>query len=83
MAIVKFPRKEFEKYIRLSDKIKEKISMFGTPLEYINKTEIAIEIFPNRPDLLSLQGYMRSFIPFLGKRAFRKNRRQQLLNRSY
>jgi len=72
MAVVKFSRKEFEKYVKLNEKIKERISMFGTPLEYVDKKEVAIEIFPNRPDLLSLQGYMRSFIPFLGKRIFRK-----------
>ncbi len=68
MAVVKFSRREFERYVRLKENIKEKISMFGTPLESVDKKEIAIEIFPNRPDLLSLQGYMRAFIPFLGKK---------------
>ncbi|UZE93894.1 MAG: phenylalanine--tRNA ligase subunit beta [Candidatus Pacearchaeota archaeon] len=68
MAIVKFSRKEFEKYVKINDKIKEKISMFGTPFESIDKKEIQIEIFPNRPDLLSLQGYIRAFLAFLGKK---------------
>lgn len=68
MAIVTFSRKEFEKYIRLTKAIEEKISMFGTPLESVTEDEITIEIFPNRPDLLSLQGYIRSFLTFLGKK---------------
>ncbi len=67
MANVKFSRKEFEKSIKLSKEVEDKIPMFGTPLESINNDEIEIEIFPNRPDLLSLQGYLRSFLAFIGK----------------
>lgn len=67
MTNVKFPRKEFEKHIKLDEKTLEKISLFGTPLESINKDEIEIEIFPNRPDLISMQGYLRAFKAFLGK----------------
>ena len=67
MANVKLPRKELEKHIKLNDEILEKISLFGTPLESINDNEIEIEVFPNRPDLLSLQGFLRSFKAFLGK----------------
>ena len=68
MAIVKFSKKEFEKHIRLTKQIEEKISMFGTPLESVTKNEITIEVFPNRPDLLSLEGYIRGFLAFLGKK---------------
>jgi len=68
MAVVKFSRKEFEKYVKIDEKMKEKISMFGTPLESLTDEEIEIEIFPNRPDLYSLQGYLRSFLAFLGKK---------------
>src|SRR3989344_4681337 len=68
MANVKFSRKEFEKHIKISEEIEEKIAMFGTPLESLTKEEVEIEIFPNRPDLLSLQGYLRSFLAFLGKK---------------
>jgi phenylalanyl-tRNA synthetase beta chain len=67
MAIVKFPRKEFEKIVKLTPLTIEKISQFGTPLESLTNDEIEIEIFPNRPDLLSMQGYLRSFNAFLGK----------------
>jgi phenylalanyl-tRNA synthetase beta chain len=69
MANIKFPRKEFEKSLGkpINPEIERKISLFGTPLESLTSEEIEIEIFPNRPDLLSLQGYIRSFKSFLVK----------------
>ena len=68
MANVKFPRKEFEKALGklISQEIEEKIHLFGTPIESISNEEIELEIFPNRPDLLSMQGFLRSFKAFLG-----------------
>ncbi len=73
MANVKFPRKEFEKQVgQINEKMKEKIALFGTPLENLNKEEVELEIFPDRPDLLSFQGYLRSFKSFLGKGKERK-----------
>jgi len=69
MANIKFSRKEFEKVLgrSLTKDIEEKIHLFGTPLESLTPDEIEIEIFPNRPDLLSLQGYVRAFKSFIGK----------------
>jgi len=67
MANIKLNKKQFEKYCKITKEIEEKIALFGTPLESVGKDEIEIEIFPNRPDLLSLQGYLRSFLQFLGK----------------
>ncbi len=69
MANITFPRKQFEKEIgKLDEKMQNKIAMFGTPLEKFNDSEIEIEVFPNRPDLLSYQGFKRSFLAFLGKK---------------
>jgi len=69
MALITLSRKIFEKEIgKLDEKMQERISMFGTPLEKFNDNEIEIEIFPNRPDLLSYQGFKRSFLAFLGKK---------------
>lgn len=68
MAIVKFSRKEFEKHCKITKQIEEQISMFGTPLESLNDDEIELEIFPNRPDLLSFHGYIRAFLAFIGKK---------------
>ena len=67
MASIKFSRKEFEKHFKLTKEIEEKISMLGTHLESVTDTEIEIEVMPNRPDLLSLQGFLRTLRAFTGK----------------
>jgi phenylalanyl-tRNA synthetase beta chain len=68
MAVVKFKRKELERIIgKVNDEIQEKINLFGTPIEDINESEISLEIFPNRSDLLSMHGFARAFKDFLGK----------------
>ena len=69
MALITISRKLFEKEIgKLDEKMQERISMFGTPLEKFDDNEMEIEIFPNRPYLLSYQGYKRSFLSFIGKK---------------
>ncbi|MFH1325550.1 MAG: phenylalanine--tRNA ligase subunit beta [archaeon] len=69
MAVVNFSRKIFEREIgKLDEKTQTRISMFGTPVEAIDDKEIQIEIFPNRPDLLSYHGFKRAFLAFLGKK---------------
>lgn len=85
MANVKFPRKEFEKSLGkpITREIEEKIHLFGTPLESLTKDEIEIEIFPNRPDLLSLQGYARAFKAFLGKETGLKNYNLQKAQKNF
>ena len=67
MATIKFSRKEFEKSVKLTKEIEEKIPMMGVALESINNNEVELEIFPNRPDLLSMHGFLRAFKAFLGK----------------
>ena len=67
MANIKLPRKEVEKQIKLTKDVEEKISLLGTPLEHLDEDELELEIFPNRPDLLSMQGWLRAFKAFLGK----------------
>ena len=48
------------------NELKERISMLGTDLEHIDDKEIVVEVFPNRPDLLSEQGFARALSSFLG-----------------
>lgn len=68
MAVVSFNRKIFEKEIsKLSEEMQHKISMFGTPVEHINENELQVEVFPNRPDLLSYHGFKRAFLAFIEK----------------
>jgi len=51
----------------LSDeKLKDRISLLGTDLEEVTKGEITVEIFPNRPDLLSSEGFSRALASFIG-----------------
>ncbi|HME87019.1 MAG TPA: phenylalanine--tRNA ligase subunit beta [Candidatus Nanoarchaeia archaeon] len=69
MPTIEFDRKLVEKLVKkkLSDtELKEKITMFGTPVEELTKNEIKVEVFPNRPDLLSEQGFSRGFGAYLG-----------------
>ena len=69
MALVTIPKKQFEKEIgKLTEEMQNKIAMFGTTLESISDNEIGIDVTPNRPDLLSYQGFKRSFLAFLGKK---------------
>ncbi|MBI2628975.1 phenylalanine--tRNA ligase subunit beta [Candidatus Pacearchaeota archaeon] len=68
MAILSISRKQFEKDIgKLDEKMENKVAMFGTPIEAITNENIDVEIFPNRPDLLSYGNFKNSFLAFLGK----------------
>lgn len=46
--------------------LREKMAMLGTPVDAISESTVTVELFPNRPDMLSLQGYARAFKSFLG-----------------
>ena len=46
--------------------LKDRISYLGTDLERIEGNEIHVEVFPNRPDMLSVQGFSRVFSSFIG-----------------
>ncbi len=48
------------------DELKDRISMLGTDLEKVEGNEIVVEVFPNRPDMLSEQGFARAFSSFIG-----------------
>ncbi|MBX4212500.1 phenylalanine--tRNA ligase subunit beta [Candidatus Pacearchaeota archaeon] len=66
MANIQFNRKEFEKHFKVDEKLIEKISLFGTPAS-LKEDYVEVELFPNRPDLIPLQGFVRAFKAFLGK----------------
>jgi len=48
------------------DKLKDRISMLGTDLDSVDDKEIIVEVFPNRPDLLSEEGFSRALSSFIG-----------------
>ncbi len=69
MPTVTINRKVLEKIIGKKlpdDKLKDRISMIGTDLESMDENEIVVEIFPNRPDMLSEQGFGRALSSFIG-----------------
>lgn len=69
MTILTLDKIELEKKVgKITPEIENKITEMGTPLENSNENEISIEIFPNRPDLLSLQNFARALNQFLGKK---------------
>ena len=69
MPTVTLNRNAVEKLIgkKVSDnELKHHITYLGTALESIDGNDIHVEIFPNRPDLLSEQGLARALSSFLG-----------------
>lgn len=46
--------------------IKDRIPMIGCPLEKIDNNELHYEVTPNRPDMLSAEGFARAVKGFLG-----------------
>ena len=68
MAVVTFSKNQFEKdFGKMDNSMENKIAMFGTPLDEMNSDELRIEVNPNRPDLLSYQGFRRALKAFIGK----------------
>ncbi len=69
MPTINISRKVFEELVGKKlplEKLKDRISMLGTDLEEVNDKEIIVEVFPNRPDMLSVQGFARAFSSFIG-----------------
>ncbi len=69
MPTVKLNKNEVLNYIgkKIPDnELKEKIPMIGVDLEDIDKDEIIVEIFPNRPDMMSDVGFSRALSSFFG-----------------
>ncbi|MFH1174089.1 MAG: phenylalanine--tRNA ligase subunit beta [archaeon] len=69
MPTVKLDRNTIYKKIgkKLNDdQLFDRISYLGQSLEDIQKDEITVEINPNRPDLLSEQGFARALGSFIG-----------------
>ncbi len=88
MPTITISKKELLKNINKKltiGELKDRISFLGTDLESIEGHDINIEIFPNRPDLLSQQGFTRAFKSFIGeetglkKYPVKKNNKNQLI----
>ena len=66
MANIKLNRKEIEKHFKLNAQNLERINMFGIQTK-LSEDFLEAEITANRPDLLSLQGFVRAVKAFLDK----------------
>ncbi len=51
-----------------TDELKHAITYLGTDLDEVTDEEIIVEIFPNRPDLLSDEGMGRALCAFVGNK---------------
>ncbi len=70
---------------KLSDeKLKDRISMLGTDLEKVTDKEVTVEIFPNRPDMLSSEGFARALSSFVdvkkGLKKYKVNKSNYVAN---
>lgn len=71
MAVVQFEKKDLEKMVgrKLTDKdYNEHIPLFGCPLEKMEKSAVYFEVSPNRPDMLSIEGFSRAINNFTAVR---------------
>ncbi|MBD3164902.1 phenylalanine--tRNA ligase subunit beta [Candidatus Woesearchaeota archaeon] len=69
MPTVTLNRKTMEKLVgqKLTDaKLKDRVPYLGASIEALSKEEVQVEIEPNRPDLLSEQGFARALSSFIG-----------------
>ncbi len=63
MPTVEFSFSELQEFLGKRfkpEELKDKISMLGVDLEKIDNEKVVMEIFPNRPDLLSIEGFSRA-----------------------
>ncbi|MBI2084980.1 MAG: phenylalanine--tRNA ligase subunit beta [Candidatus Aenigmarchaeota archaeon] len=69
MAVVTFNRKDFESLLgkKLKDSdYTETIPMIGVTTESLSADSVSFEVFPNRPDMLSVEGFARALAAFMG-----------------
>jgi phenylalanyl-tRNA synthetase beta chain len=48
------------------EQLKENIPMIGVGLDGIDEEKVLLEVFPNRPDMLSIEGFARALKGFMG-----------------
>lgn len=48
------------------EEVESKAAMLGTMVEEIDDEKIVVEVFPNRPDMLSVEGFARAYKTFTG-----------------
>jgi phenylalanyl-tRNA synthetase beta chain len=67
MATITIPRKEFDKNVKISGDVVDKIMNAGIAVDSYGDNEVILDITANRPDLLSVQGIYRYLQAYYGK----------------
>lgn len=68
MVVVNFDKKDLENIVgkELSDDtLKNKVPMIGCECEEVTENEVEYELFPDRPDMISVEGFGRALRYFL------------------
>ncbi|MCD6229470.1 MAG: phenylalanine--tRNA ligase subunit beta [Candidatus Diapherotrites archaeon] len=71
MPVIELNRTEVSKFVGRNVSIKEledRVPMLGTEWEENQGDDFTVEVFPNRPDLLSLEGFSRALAGFIGEK---------------
>ena len=50
------------------EELQERLPMMGTSWEGVTEDGFHLEVFPNRPDLLSIEGLTRAYASFTGEK---------------
>ncbi|MFH1238308.1 MAG: phenylalanine--tRNA ligase subunit beta [archaeon] len=67
MTILTLNKKELEKKVgKITQELEDKITEMGTPIQEVTNDELSVEVFPNRPDLLSFGNFARAINQFKG-----------------
>jgi len=69
MPVITFDLNDFCKLVGKDipvKEIEEKLPMLGVGVENIENNEFSVEVNPNRPDMLSVEGLARAFSSFMG-----------------
>jgi phenylalanyl-tRNA synthetase beta chain len=76
MPVITVNRKDFCELVGKEmpmHSIEEKLPMLGVAWEGVEADNFTIEVFPNRPDMLSVEGLARAFSAFIGEKTGLKN----------
>lgn len=65
LALVKISLTDLQSFVKVKpSELEDRLSNLGIPLEKMDGDELSVEITPNRPDWLSVEGIARSLLDF-------------------
>ncbi|MGD0510607.1 MAG: hypothetical protein ABSA33_02090, partial [Candidatus Micrarchaeaceae archaeon] len=73
MAIVTFSLDDLKALGLSKEDVKNAVDRLGMSIEGMDETEVAIDITPNRPDMLHITGFAKAVEYLLGKKVPKEN----------